>query len=253
LSPAAGLVTAVHVRVPAGPRRWTSGASSRGRRAPPRDQGGGRRDGAHRRGRVVRARREPFRTRQLGVGIEGQPGCEHERSFVRAGMRKDESWRRRWVSDDDVDVQSAWTPPQGAVATSTALGVLRSSPRLGRVTAANHHGVEEGVLRDASDRARLEDRRHGARPKDLDGESKVCQAIAEVAAQGRHGAHGRATVTATSRKDSGMGADGLCTVTSARMTLASWRHPSASRSASVSIRATGGPATVAASRCASCP
>ncbi len=142
---------------------------------------------------------------------------------------------------------------RGALATSTALGVLRSSPRLGRVTAANHHDVEEGVLRGDSDRARLEDRRHGARPKDLNGESKVCQAIAEVAAQGQHGGHGRVTVTATSRYDSGMGADGLCTVTSARMTLASWRHPSASRWASVSIRATGGPATVAASRCASCP
>ncbi len=45
--------------------------------------------------------------RQLGVGIEGDPGCKHEHSFVRPGMRKYEFWRRRWVSDDDVDVQSA--------------------------------------------------------------------------------------------------------------------------------------------------
>src|SRR5262249_27796505 len=89
------------------------------------------------------------------------------------------------------------------------------------------------------------------------GAAQVSEPVAEVAADGQDrggGAHlERRRVTATSANSWAIGAPGLCTVTSTVDTRGSTRQASASRDASVSMRFTGSPPTIAASRSANSP
>src|SRR2546423_841969 len=171
----------------------------------------------------------------------------------------------RAVSRDPVDIQRPRPVPAAGVPSPARRLFQYPGPgqpilRAGRVVVDQQGGVEEGRLLVVAPRRGLvhpaSDQQHAG--QGLDGTAEVPEPVAQVAAEREDGPGHRVplvfrTVTATSVNSCGIGAPGLCTVTVAAPTRSSVRQATASRSASVSMRLTGSPATIFTSFSANSP